>query len=133
VTRTGIVYAQGSNITWAQTGSKQVPVVSGEKKWAFTLVTSVCVNGALIPLQVTYKGKLAASLPSINSVSMKDSLAVGMLFSISSTDTHWLTHEMMHEFINKILSPHFEQKKRNLVSHWNKNHSGILTAGLFTT
>jgi hypothetical protein len=90
----------------------QVPVVSGEEKWVFTLVTSVWANEELILFQAIYKGKLAASLSSIDSVSMKDSLAVGMLFSISSAGTHWSTHEMMHEFIDKTLSPYFELKKK---------------------
>ena len=112
--QTGVVYAQGSNITWAQTNSKQVSVVGGEEKRAFTLVTSVCANGELLPFQAVYKGKSTASLPDIGSVGMKESLTAGMVFSVSGTETHWSTHETMHEFVNKIISPFFEQKKKEL-------------------
>jgi hypothetical protein len=58
-----VVYTQGSNLTWTQTGSKQVSVVSKDEKWAFTAVISISNSGELLPFQAIYMGKLVHSCP----------------------------------------------------------------------
>lgn len=44
------VYAPGDKMTWAQKGSKQVPVHSAEEKRAFTLLVSVASDRTVLPI-----------------------------------------------------------------------------------
>lgn len=60
--QTQAVYAQGSNLTWAQTGSVQVSVVGEDEKRAFTAVVSVSNSGVLLPFQAIYMGKWASPI-----------------------------------------------------------------------
>ena len=39
--QTQVVYAPGDQLTWAETGAKQVPILGGEEKRAFTVLVSV--------------------------------------------------------------------------------------------
>ena len=55
--QTQAVYAQGSNLTWTQTGSAQVSAVGEDEKRAFTAVVSVSNSGILLPFQAIYMGK----------------------------------------------------------------------------
>ena len=50
------VLAQGSNFTWAKTGSKQISIVGAEEKQAITIVTSISSRGVLLPFQAVYEG-----------------------------------------------------------------------------
>ncbi|KIK77063.1 hypothetical protein PAXRUDRAFT_63046, partial [Paxillus rubicundulus Ve08.2h10] len=54
--QTQVVYAQGSNLTWAPTGAKQVSTVGNEEKHAFTIVVSIANDSTMLPLQAIYAG-----------------------------------------------------------------------------
>jgi hypothetical protein len=55
--QTQVTYSQGSGMTYAITGAKQVSVVGEEEKRAFTVMTSVSNSGVLLPFQAIYVGK----------------------------------------------------------------------------
>ncbi|HEV7738637.1 MAG TPA: hypothetical protein VGO47_14850 [Chlamydiales bacterium] len=62
--QTGVTYSQGSDVTWAPKGSRQVTVAGHDEKRAFTLAVSVSSSGVLLPLQAVYRGKSSVSCPS---------------------------------------------------------------------
>ena len=55
--QTQVLFSPGDKISWAETGSKQVPVLGCEEKCAFTVLISVASNGTVLPMQVVYTGK----------------------------------------------------------------------------
>ncbi|KAG1889402.1 hypothetical protein F4604DRAFT_1530825, partial [Suillus subluteus] len=54
--QTQVVYAQGSQLTWAQTGAKQISTVGNDEKRAFTVMVSISNDGTMLPLQAIYQG-----------------------------------------------------------------------------
>jgi hypothetical protein len=46
-----LMYVQGSSVTYAPTGSKQVPTLGAEDKQAITMFLSVTNNGVMLPIQ----------------------------------------------------------------------------------
>ncbi|KIJ31234.1 hypothetical protein M422DRAFT_186282, partial [Sphaerobolus stellatus SS14] len=78
--QTGINYTQGANLSWAATGSKQVPVVGQEEKRAFTLVVSVFADGTLLPFQAVFRGKSVISCPNANAPRYTDANKAGFKF-----------------------------------------------------
>ncbi|KII90298.1 hypothetical protein PLICRDRAFT_85595, partial [Plicaturopsis crispa FD-325 SS-3] len=99
-------YAQGSNITYAPTGSKQVATLGCEDKRAITMFLNVSNDGTLLPIQTIYKGALTNSLPSPDSPSYSETLEAGFLYEFSKTKTYWSTQETMRNFVDKILVPY---------------------------
>lgn len=65
--QTQMLFSLGGRLTWAEMGSNQVAMIDIEDKRAATLVISVANNGNLLPFQVIYQGKMAASHPSPSS------------------------------------------------------------------
>lgn len=54
---TNMVYAQGTKLTWAPTGSNQVSVHGADEKRAVTLCMSVANSSKLLPIQAVYQGE----------------------------------------------------------------------------
>ena len=52
-----MVYAQGTKLTWAPTGSNQVSVHGADEKRAVTLCMSVANSSKLLPIQAVYQGE----------------------------------------------------------------------------
>jgi len=112
--QTQVVLAQGADVTYAPVNSKQVATIGSEEKHAFTVLVTVTNDGPLLPLQSIHKGQTAASLPGREAKSMAEALKVGFLFESSKTTTYWSTQEMMQNFVNTILAPHFKKIKADL-------------------
>ncbi len=112
--QTMVVYAPGDKLTWAETGSKQVPIVGSEEKRAFTALLSVANDGTLLPIQAIYAGKTFRSTPSPSSPNYSDLISTGSILQESGTATYWSNIETMKCFVNKILAPYFESQKKNL-------------------
>ncbi|KAJ8592551.1 hypothetical protein M405DRAFT_686519, partial [Rhizopogon salebrosus TDB-379] len=112
--QTQVVYAQGSSLTWAKTGSKQVSTIGNDEKRAFTVVVSISNDGTMLPLQAIYQGSTKGSCPSTSSDRYDDSLNAGFRFEFSNTKTYWSTHETMHDLVDNIIAPYFDKKKREL-------------------
>ncbi|EIM79980.1 uncharacterized protein STEHIDRAFT_26951, partial [Stereum hirsutum FP-91666 SS1] len=112
--QTQLVYAQGSNLTWAKTGSTQVTTVGLDEKRAFTIVVSLSNNGEMLPLQSVYFGQTQGSCPTKKAPHYDDAVKSGFLFEPSKTETYWSNQETMRSLVNNIISPYFARKKREL-------------------
>jgi len=53
--QTQVTYSQGSGMTYAATGVKQVSVIGEDEKRAFTVMTSVSNSGVLLPFQAVLR------------------------------------------------------------------------------
>jgi hypothetical protein len=110
-----VVYAPGDKLTWAETSAKQVPVLGGEEKCAFTVIVSVACDSTVLPMQVIYGGKTHCSRPSSTSTtSFGDLVSNCFIIQESGTATYWSNLETMKTFVNKILALYFDQKKAHL-------------------
>ncbi|KAI0071325.1 hypothetical protein K474DRAFT_1607106 [Panus rudis PR-1116 ss-1] len=112
--QTQIVYAPGTKLTWAETGAKQVSLIGGDEKRAFTVMVSVSNSGDLLPFQVIYMGKTTASMPSNMAPHYHDCINAGFRFEFSGTKTYWSNQKTMQDFVRHILVPYFEAKKQEL-------------------
>lgn len=112
--QTQAVYAPGNKMTWAETGSKQVPVIGTEEKRAITILILVASDGTVPPMQVIYSGKTDCSQPSKNAPYFKDLVDAIFLLQESETVTYWSDIKIMKDFMNRILAPYFNKKKVEL-------------------
>jgi hypothetical protein len=112
--QTQVVLVQGLNLTWADTGTKQVSVVGAEEKRAITVVVSVACSGDLLPFQVIYEGATARSLPKRFAKHIDDCKKLGIWFDSSKSDTYWSTQHTMQVLVNKIIAPYFAAQKKKL-------------------
>ncbi|KIM34882.1 hypothetical protein M413DRAFT_44794, partial [Hebeloma cylindrosporum] len=109
--QTQVVYAPGDKMTYAPIGAKQVSLVGGDEKRAFTLMVSVANDGTLLPFQAIYAGLSTASRPSKNAPYYNEVINTGMLLEHSGTATYWSNMATMHSFVDNILSPYFAGKR----------------------
>lgn len=101
--------------TYEYRGSRQVAIVGQEEKRAFTLLVGVAACGFALPFQAIWKGKSQASLPSQSSPGYHEAVAeIGMRFVVSKTDTYWSTQDTMQLYIEDIVVPYFNRKRREL-------------------
>jgi len=112
--QTQVVYAPGDKLTYAERGSKQVSLVGGDEKRAFTVMVSVANDGSLLPFQAIYEGKTALSTPSKTALHYADVIKVGMRLEFSGTSTYWSNLTMMKSFVIFILDPYFNEKRGEL-------------------
>ncbi|KAF7344777.1 DDE superfamily endonuclease [Mycena venus] len=112
--QTGIVYAPGDGLTWAQKGSKQVPVVGKEEKRAFTLVVSVLNNGGFLGFQGVYVGSTPRSRPDPKARGCQELANVGCKFVSSATNTHWSNQQTMRDLVTDIIAPYLKAEKERL-------------------
>jgi len=108
------LYAPGDRLTYAETGAKQVSVIGGDEKRAFTVVVTVTSDGTLLPFQAVYQGKTGRSCPDSEAPCYDSATAAGFRFEPSGTKTYWSNQETMERFVNDILAPYFEQTKVKL-------------------
>lgn len=110
--QTGIVYAQGTERTYAERGAKQVAVVGTEEKRAFTLMVTLSQSGDLLPFQAIYTGKdPRRSLPKPSSPGYQEAVDLGFRFEVSGNESHWATQESMRNWMTFIVVPYFNQQK----------------------
>ncbi|TFK73853.1 hypothetical protein BDN72DRAFT_737583, partial [Pluteus cervinus] len=112
--QTKMVYAPGGQLTWGETGAKQIQILGNDEKRAITVMVSVASDGTLLPMQVIYGGKTARSCPTDKAPHYKDLVDAGFLLQESGTTTYWSNLETMKSFVNKILAPYFERRKKEL-------------------
>lgn len=109
-----VVYAQGSNLTWAKTGAKQVSTVGNDEKRAFTVMVSIANDGTMLPLQAIYQGYSKVSRPSPSAPNYENCMNAGFHFEYSDMKTYWSTHGTTHSLVDEIIAPYFEQRKKEL-------------------
>jgi hypothetical protein len=112
--QTQVVYAPGDKMTYAPIGAKQVSLVGGDEKRAFTVMVSVANDGTLLPFQAIYTGLSVASRPSKIAAYYDEVMNAGMLLEHSGTGTYWSNMAMMQSFVDNILSPYFVSKRNVL-------------------
>jgi hypothetical protein len=107
--------AQGSSITYAPTGSKQITMLGVEDKWAITMFLSVTNDETLLPMKIIYKGLSSVSTPSADSPSYAEAAVASFVFEYSNTKTYWSTQEitLLTIFLCRIL----KNKRRNWGCH----------------
>lgn len=108
------VYAPGDKMTWAASGSKQVPLHGADEKRAFTVLVSVVSNGTVLPMQAVYSGLTDRSCPSPKSPNYDNLVNGGFLLEESKTKTYWSNQKTMRSFVDKILAPYFDSEKVKL-------------------
>lgn len=112
--QTNMIYAQGTKLTWAPTGSKQVGVVGTEEKRAVTLCVSVANSGVLLPFQAVYQGETYRSTPTATAPHYKDTVNAGMHYEYGSKKTYWSTQRTMQRLVDTIIVPYLEEQKKKL-------------------
>lgn len=112
--QTQVVYAQGSNLSWAPTSAKQVSGVGEDEKRAFTVMVSVSNNGTLLPFQAIYQGHSKASLPQPSAPGYTNAQLAGFRFESSESKTYWSTQKTMRTFVSEILVPYCHVEKEKL-------------------
>ncbi|KDQ50959.1 hypothetical protein JAAARDRAFT_87431, partial [Jaapia argillacea MUCL 33604] len=111
--QTNMVYTQGTKLTWAPMGSKQVSVVSDDEKRAVTLIVSISNSGVLLPFQAVYVGESSRSLPKKTALKYREMQDAGMFFA-SGGASYWSTQETMQGLVEDIIAPYFAKKKAEL-------------------
>jgi len=112
--QTQLVYQQGVQQTWTESGVKQVSTVGQEEKRAFTLVPSISASGVLLPMQAIFMGKTSASCPSPKAPSYREALAEGYVMLPSKSSTYWSTQATMRALVDTIIAPYFDKTKAEL-------------------
>lgn len=108
------LYAPGNKLTYDAIGSKQVSVIGGDEKRAFTVMVTITGAGTLLPFQSVYVGKTARSCPDVTAPNYHSSLEAGFRFEYSGTKTYWANQRTMQLFVNHILAPYFDATKEKL-------------------
>ncbi|KIM89788.1 hypothetical protein PILCRDRAFT_94971 [Piloderma croceum F 1598] len=120
--QTQVVYAQGSKLTWAKTGSRQVTVIGEDEKRAFTVLVSVSNSGELLPFQAIYQGYSTKTCPAASAKDYDAATEAGFRFEFSKSKTYWSTQETMCTFKSirqiDVWSVHRSQEFRS----WMKAH-----------
>ena len=70
-----------------------------------TLVVCVSLSGNLLPFQLIYQRKTAASLPKVN---------FPKEWHVTATENHWSNEEKTKEYIELIILPYIEMKQKEL-------------------
>jgi hypothetical protein len=113
--QTGVTYSAGGLATWALIGSKQVEVLGKDERRSFTLMVGISMSGEVLPFQVIYGGKSAASLPTSSAPNYtKATEELKFRFESSGTNTYWSTIETMQSYVTNILAPYFESHHQRL-------------------
>jgi DDE superfamily endonuclease len=108
------LYAAGDKLTYAEIGAKQVSVIGGDEKRAFTVIVTITSAGRLLPFQAIYMGKTQKSCPNAEAPRYAECIAAGFRFDFSGTRTYWSNQQKMREFVDHILAPYFEETKARL-------------------
>jgi hypothetical protein len=108
------LYAPGDKLTYAETGAKQVSVIGGDEKRAFTVMVTITSAGLLLPFQAIYQGKTDRSCPHPEAPYYKEAVAAGFQFEYSKSKTYWSNQRTMQLFVSNILAPYFDDTKRKL-------------------
>ena len=103
--QTNMVYVQGSKLTWAPVGSKQVSVVSMEEKCAVTLCVSVANSGVLLPFQAVYMGGTYQSTPKRTAEHYEETYETGMRYEYGTRSSYWSTQRTMQALVDEIICP----------------------------
>ena len=102
---TGINIVPGSQWTMEQKGSKRIELAGLNDKRQITAVFCATLAGEFLPVQLIYQGKTTASLPRF---------AFPDDWDITFTPNHWSNEDKTKEYINNIIIPYIQRKRKEL-------------------
>ena len=102
---TGLNYVPVSNWTMEREGAKRVEIGGINDKRQITAVFAGTMKGDFLPPQVIYQGKTPKCLPAV--VFPND-------WHITCTINHWANEVTTKDYINKILLPYIDKKRKAL-------------------
>ena len=102
---TGVNIVPGSSWTMDLKGQQRVEIAAMNDKHQMTLVVCGSLSGNLLPFQLIYQGKTAASLPKVN---------FPKEWHVTATENHWSNEEKTKEYIELIILPYIEMKQKEL-------------------
>ena len=103
--QTGISIVPGSSWTMEVKGSKRVEIVDMDDKRQITALFCCTLTGEFLPLQLIYQGKTSACLPRYK---FPDD------WHVTCTPNHWSNEDKMKEYIEKIIIPYVDHKRKKL-------------------
>lgn len=106
--QTGIHYVPVGSWTMEKEGSKRVEIVAVDDKRQITAVFAGSLTGDFLPPQLIYKGTTKRCLPGVNFPSD---------WHITQSHNHWSNESTMKAYIEKILLPYINSKRRDLKLH----------------
>ena len=102
---TALSYVPASKWTMEKKGTKKIEIGGLNDKRQITGLFAATMSGDFLPIQLVYQGKTKRSHPDYPFPSD---------WHITHTSTHWSNEETMLEYIDKIIVPYVEDKKKEL-------------------
>ena len=100
---TGLHYVPVSNWTMVKEGSKRVEIFGVDDKRQITVVFAGTMSGYFLPPQIIYQRKSKKCLPTVS---------FPKSWHVTFTPNHWATEKTTEDYINKILIPYIESKRK---------------------
>lgn len=98
--QTGVLLVPGDNLTYHNTGDKQISIIAKDEKRAYTLVVASSCDGDILPFQQVWSGATTRSCPSADAPGMKEALERGFHFTVADSPkrtSHFSTLKTMKE------------------------------------
>ena len=102
---TGVHIVPGSSWTMDSKGQQRVEIAAMNDKRQMTVVVCGSLSGNLLPFQLIYQGKTAASVPKVE---------FPKEWHVTATENHWSNEEKTKEYIKLIILPYVEKKRKEL-------------------
>ncbi|KZT50663.1 hypothetical protein CALCODRAFT_421676, partial [Calocera cornea HHB12733] len=109
--KTQLLLQHGGECTYAPIGAQQVNVIGKEEKRACTIMTSLSMDGTLLPFQSIWKGSTNRSLPFANNTTqpiLQVAQQQGHIFTLSCSTTYWTNFTTLKLFVHDLLIPYYE-------------------------
>ena len=103
--QTALSYVPASHWTLGREGTKRVKIIAKDDKRQLTAVFAGSSSGDFLLPQLIYEGKTDCCLPQIQFPSK---------WNVTKSENHWSNESTMIEYINKIILPYINEKRRDL-------------------
>ena len=100
VDQTGVRLVAADNKTYDHKGIKSVRVIGNDDKRQITACIGSSANGDLLPLQLIFEGKTAASEPPVTDESKEARV------HITHSENYWSNQETMRQWVTEVLMPY---------------------------
>ena len=103
--QTGLSVIPTGNWTMHKAGAKIVPIAHSDDKRQITAVLAANAKGEYLPPQLIYKGKTTRCHPDVEFLAGWD---------IWHSDNHWSNEDTMKQYLEKIVIPFVDRKRKEL-------------------
>ena len=103
--QTAISIVPGSSWTMELKGSKRIEIVGISDKRQITGVFCATLAGGFLPFQLIYQGKTTGCLPHFK---------FPVDWNVTFTPNHWSNEEKMLEYVEKVIVPYVQSKRKKL-------------------